>query len=185
MRIGFDFDGVLCLTPFGRLAVHAPGDVPELPPNYEALYRGPSGRNPLRLAIECLRFGWRRMSPEAAGVLRDLSAHHEVYIITGRSVAGEPLIRRWLHSRALDGCVSGIEMAPSGLRPPQHKLARARMLGIEAQIDDDPRTAYYLAEHGVPRVFLLDHAGAHGDAPLPPRLALVRTISEFAAALGE
>ena len=185
MRIGFDFDGVLCLTPFGRLAVHAPGDVPELPANYEALYRRPHPQNPLRLAVEYLRFGWRRMSPEAAGVLRDLSARHQVYIITGRSVAGEPLIRRWLRSHALEGCVSGIEMAPPGLRPSQHKLARALMLGIDAQVDDDPRTAYYLAGHGVPRVFLLDHAGAHGDAPLPPRLALVRTIREFAAALPE
>jgi hypothetical protein len=184
MRVGFDFDGVLCLTPFGRLAVHAPGDVPELPPNYEALYR-PASRNPLRLVVEYLRFGWRRMSPDAARVLRDLSARHEVYIITGRSVAGEPLIRRWLRSRALEGSVSGIEMAPPGLRPAQHKLARALMLGIEAQIDDDPRTAYYLAQHGVPRVFLLDHAGAHGDAPLPRRLALVRTIREFASVLAE
>ena len=85
----------------------------------------------------------------------------------------------------LDGCVSGIEMAPPGLRPAQHKLARARMLGIEAHIDDDPRTAYYLAEHGVPRVFLLNHAGGHTDTALPPRLALVRTIGEFAAALSD
>jgi len=185
MRIGFDFDGVLCLTPFGRLAVHAPSEVPDLPADYEALYRRPQLRNPLRLAIEYLRFGWRRMSPEAAAVLRDLSARHEVYIVTGRSVAGEPLIRRWLRSRGLDGAVSGVEMAPPGLRPSQHKLARARILGIEAQIDDDPRTAYYLAEHGVPRVFLLDHARAHGDAPLPPRLALVHSIREFASALPE
>src|SRR5207253_9581036 len=122
-------------------------------------------------------------SSETTVMISVMSARHKDYIITGRSVAGEPLIRRWLRSHALDGCVSGIEMAPPVLRPSQHKLARALMLGIEAQIDDDPRTAYYLAEHGVPRVFLLDHAGVHGDAPVPPRLALVRTIGEFAAAV--
>ena len=75
-------------------------------------------------------------------------------------------------------------MAPEGLRPAQHKLATARMLGIDAHIDDDPRTAYHLASNGVSRVFLLDHAGAHGDAPLPARLTLVRSLREFADVVG-
>ncbi|MDP9238478.1 MAG: hypothetical protein M3P30_13975 [Chloroflexota bacterium] len=180
MRIGFDFDGVLCLTPFGRLAVHAPAPVPDLPPDYEALYSAVRPSNPLRLGVEYLRFGWRRMAPDAAQVLRDLSDGNEIYIVTGRSVAGEPLIRRWLRRNGIDDKIAGVRMAPPGLRPAQHKLATARMLGIEAQIDDDPRTAYHLAEHGVPHVFLFDHAGAHGDAPLPPRLRLVRSLREFA-----
>jgi hypothetical protein len=180
MRIAFDFDGVLCLTPFGGLAVHAPAPVPDLPPEYEALYASAPPSNPLRLAIEYLRFGWRRMAPDAAQVLSDLSAGNEIYIVTGRSVAGEPLIRRWLHRHGLGGMIAGIRMAPPGLRPAQHKLATARMLAIDAHIDDDPRTAYHLAEQGVPHVYLLDHAGAHGDKPLPPRLHLVRSLREFA-----
>ncbi len=180
MRIGFDFDGVLCLTPFGRLALHAPGPVPELPPDYGALYAAAPPSNPLRLAVEYLRFGWRRMAPDAAPVLRDLSDRNEIYIVTGRSAVGEPLIRRWLRRHALDDKIAGVRMAPPGLRPAQHKLATARMLGMDAHIDDDPRTAYHLVEHGVPHVYLLDHAGAHGDAPLPPRLRLVRSLREFA-----
>jgi hypothetical protein len=180
MRIGFDFDGVLCLTPFGRLAVHAPTPVADLPPDYEALYAAPQPANPLRLAVEYARFGWRRMSPEAAQILRDVAAGNEVYIVTGRSAAGEPLLRRWLRRHGLADAIAGIRMAPPGLRPAQHKLATARMLGIDAHIDDDPRTAYHLARNGVERVYLFDHAGAHGDAPLPPHLTLVRSLREFA-----
>ncbi len=183
MRIGLDFDGVLCLTPFGRFAVHAPGGVPDLPDGYEQLYDCRPESNPLRLAVEYLRFGWRRMSPDAAAVLRALRRSHELYIVTGRSAAGEPLIRRWLRAHRLDELVAGVQMAPQGLTPSQHKLATAKILSLDAHIDDDPRTAYYLAEHSI-RVHLLDHAGAHGDAPLPPNLTLVRTLGEFADAVG-
>jgi len=183
MRISFDFDGVLCVTPFGRLAVHAPKPVPDLPPDYAALYDAPQPRDPLRLLVEYARFGWRRMAGDAAETVRAVSPGNEIYIVTGRSVAGEPLLRRWLRRHGLDGRVAGIRMAPAGLRPAQHKLATARLLGIEAHIDDDPRTAYHLAQNGVPRVYLYDHAGAHGDAPLPPHLTLVRSLREFADAL--
>ena len=183
MRIGFDFDGVLCLTPFGRLAVHAPAPVPDLPPDYEDLYRGAVPGGLARIAIEYLRFAWRPAAPGAAAVVRDLAGRNEIYIVTGRSAAGEPLLRRWLRRHGLDDVIAGVRMAPPGLRPAQHKLATARMLGIDAHIDDDPRTAYHLAAHGVERVFLFDHAGAHGDTPLPPHLTLVRSLPEFAEAL--
>ncbi|MEK7693528.1 MAG: hypothetical protein AAB349_04990 [Chloroflexota bacterium] len=183
MRIGFDFDGVLCLTPFGRLAVHAPSPVPDLPAGYEALYNQARSSGPLRLAVEYLRFAWRTNAADAAAVLHELTVAHEIYIVTGRSWAGEPLVRRWLRGHHLDDRIAGIRMAPPGLRPAQHKLATARILGIDAHIDDDPRTAYHLAKNGVPCVYLLDHAGAHGDAPLPPHLTLVRSLREFADAL--
>ena len=183
MRIGLDFDGVLCLTPFGRLAVHAPGGVPDLPAGYERLYEQPPAGNPVRLAIEYLRFGWRRMAPEAREVLSRLSASHELHIVTGRSAAGEPVVRRWMRSRRLDALIAGVHMAPPGLSPAQHKLAIAKMLPIDAHIDDDPRTAYYLAEHGVPRVYLLHHAGGLDDRPLPPNLTVVRSLGEFAQAI--
>ena len=116
-------------------------------------------------------------------VLHELTATHDVYVVTGRSWVGEPLVRGWLRGHRLDERIAGIRMAPPGLRPAQHKLATARVLGIDAHIDDDPRTAYHLAKNGVPRVYLLDHAGAHGDAPLQPRLTLVRSLREFADAL--
>lgn len=183
MRIAFDFDGVLCLTPFGRLAVHAPGVVDPLPPDFERCYDDPRAPNLLRIAIENLRFGWRRSAPEAAAVLRDLSQQHELYIVTGRSRDGISIVRRWLRRHAVEDCVADVRMAPSGLRPAQHKLAVAKMLRIDIHIDDDPRTAYHLAAEGVPRVYLLDHAGAHGDTALPERLARVRSLKEFATAV--
>jgi hypothetical protein len=183
MRIGFDFDGVLCNTPFGRFAVHAPGDVPDLPSGFEALYDAPRPSNPLRLALEYLRFAWRPAAPGAIEIVRELAQRHELYVVTGRSVAGERLLRGWLRGHGLDGVFAGIRMAPHGLRSAQHKLATARMLAIDAHIDDDPRTAYHLAKSGVQHVYLYDHAGAHGDAPLPERLTLVRSLREFADAL--
>jgi phosphoglycolate phosphatase-like HAD superfamily hydrolase len=186
MRISLDFDGVLCLTPFGRMAVHAPEThVNPLPADYEQLYASPPARSTLRLAFEYLRFGWRRMAPDAAQVLHDLSANgHELYIVTGRSAQGEPLLHRWLRRHGLDGRVAAVRMAPKGLRPPQHKLAVAKMLRIDAHIDDDPRTAFYMARNGVPCVFLLDHAGALGDAALPSNVVVVPSLRGFIDGVG-
>jgi hypothetical protein len=183
MRIGFDFDGVLSLTPFGRFAVHAPKPVPPLPPDYEKLYDAPDPANPMRVAIEYLRFAWRSSAPEARDVLRELSANHELHIVTGRSEVGIGIVRQWLRRHKIEDCVTSIRMSPPGIRPPQHKLAVAKMLGIDAHIDDDPRTAYHLAREGVPQVYLLDHAGAHGNTPLPERLTLVRSLRDFADAV--
>lgn len=182
MRISFDFDGVLCLTPFGRLAVHAPSPVPGLPEGYAALYEQPRSSNPLRLAVEYLRFGWRTNAPDAAAVLHEIANKHEVYIVTGRSWAGEELVRRWLRRHKLDDRIAGIRMAPPGLRPAQHKLATARILAIDAHIDDDPRTAYHLANSGTPAVYLLLHEGAAVEAP-PPALHVVRSLRAFAEAI--
>lgn len=181
MRISFDFDGVLCLTPFGRMAVRSPdAHVDVLPEAYEGFYEGPAPRSRMRLAVEWARFGWRRMAPEAAQVLHDLGADgHDLLIVTGRSAQGEPLLNRWLRRHRLEDKVTAIRMAPSGLRPPQHKLAIAKMLSVDVHIDDDPRTAFYLARNGVAHVFLLDHAGALGDTPLPKNVSSVRALTEF------
>jgi len=183
MRIGFDCDGVLSYTPFGRLAVHAPTPVPELPSGYEELYRLPAPGGRIRAALEYLRFAWRPITADAATVVRALAARHELYVVTARTKAGESLLRRWLRRHGIEDCFAGFSLAPPGLRGPQHKLATARTLGIGAHIDDDPRTAYHLASNGVERVFLYDHAGAHGDAPPPAHLTLVRSLTEFADAV--
>jgi uncharacterized HAD superfamily protein len=183
MRIGVDFDGVVCLTPFGRFGVHKPSPVPDLPDGYAALYEHPHPSNPLRLAVEYLRFGWRTNAPDAVAILREIADAHEIFIVTGRSIAGESLLRGWLRRSGLDDLIAGVRMAPPGLRPAQHKLATAHLLGIDAHIDDDPRTAYHLARNGVQRVYLLNHAGVQGDAELPSHLTLVRSLREFADAL--
>src|SRR5512146_2228215 len=74
MRIGFDCDGVLSYTPFGRLAVHAPSPVPDLPSGYEDLYRlsAPGGR--VRAVLAHLRFAWRPLTHDASAVVRSLAA---------------------------------------------------------------------------------------------------------------
>jgi hypothetical protein len=122
------------------------------------------------------------MDPDATRVLRELTAQHEVYIVTGRSQAGSALLSRWLRRTGLGERV-GVRMAPPGLRPPQHKLAVARMLGIDAHIDDDPRTAHYLAEHGVAAVYLLDRVGLALPTESPSNLKVVRSLDEFRSAI--
>ncbi len=184
MRISIDYDGVLCPTPFGRFARRRPGHVAELPADYAAHYGEPLPSRPLRLRVEGARFAWRPMSRDAADLLRALSREHEqVVIVTGRSEAGRPLIARWLRREGLADAV-GLRMAPTGLRPAQHKLAVAKLLGIDAHVDDDPRTAYYLAGHGVPRVYLLDADGAHDAGGAPRNLTVVRSLREFVRAVG-
>ena len=182
MRISFDFDGVLCLTPFGRFAVHPPeraAEVADLPPDFERLYEGRGDPNVLRLVLEYARFAWRSAAPDAPGVLRRLAVDHDLYIVTGRSDAGRKLLDRWMRRHELEACFKGVWMAPPGLSSPQHKLAAARMLGADQHIDDDPRTAWYLASNGVPRVALLDHAGARGDAALPAGVDVVESLEAF------
>ncbi|MEX2245241.1 MAG: hypothetical protein WEC75_01010 [Dehalococcoidia bacterium] len=186
MRIGLDLDGVICATPFGRLAVRAPAPVPDLPPGYEQLYAKTDPLAFLRWPSEYLRFGWRSPVEGAREVLGELSGAHELYVVTGRSRAGEAIIRRWLRRNRLDAYFAEVRMAPPGLRPAQHKLAVARMLGIDAHIDDDPRTAFHLARNGVHRVFLFAHEGgegALGGEPLPAALTIVRSLRAFATAL--
>jgi hypothetical protein len=184
MRIGLDFDGVVCATPFGRLAVHAPGGVPPLPDGYERLYDAPVPSNPLRQVVEYLRFAWRPPADDAKAVLAELSLDHELYVVTGRSAVGLDLVRRWLKRTGIERSIADVRMAPPGLRPAQHKLAVAKMLSIDAHIDDDPRTAYHLARGGVARTYLLDQAGGHGDDELPAGLVLVRSLREFAERVG-
>jgi phosphoglycolate phosphatase-like HAD superfamily hydrolase len=181
MRISFDFDGVLCLTPFGRMAVHAPHvHVDDLPEAYESFYAAPARRSRLRLAVEYARFGWRRMAPDAARVLQALSDEgHDLLIVTGRSAQGESLLRRWLRRHGLEERVAEVRMAPAGLRPAQHKLAVAKMLAVDAHIDDDPRTAFYMARNGLRWVFLLDHASAVGDVSLPNNVRAVSTLADI------
>lgn len=185
MRIGFDLDGVLCATPFGRMAVHAPSPVPALPANHERLYEATTRTDPLRGAVEWLRFAWRPAAPGAADAVRDLAERHELFVVTGRSAAGQRVTSAWLRRRRLSDCLAGISMAPPGLRPAQHKLAAARRLSLDAHVDDDPRTAFHLALNGVARVFLLDHAGARGDTPPPPNLTLVTSLHDFVQRIGE
>jgi len=187
MRIGFDFDGVLCLTPFGRFAVHAPEAaeaIAEPPPDAAQLYEAPASHGPLRLAFEWLRFAWRTPAPDARDVLLRLAAAHELHIVTGRSDAGRPIVERWLRREGLGACFTRVWMAPPGVSSPQHKLAVARIAGIDAHIDDDPRTAWYLARHGVKRVWLLDHADARGEAPLPPGVELLPALAALPEAIG-
>jgi hypothetical protein len=178
MKIGFDFDGVLCPTPFGRLAVHAPTPVDDLPADYPSLYDQKVSSNPIRLLVEYMRFAWRSPADDGKQILELLAAQHELFLVTGRSRIGQPQMEKWLKARGWRDCFAGIWMAPGGLRPPQHKLAVAKMIGIGAHIDDDPRTAYHLAKHGV-ATYLLDHANAHGDSTPPDGLTLVRSLADF------
>ena len=70
----------------------------------------------LRLAAACARSA---ATIAARAVARSTSC----YIVTGRSVAGEPLLRRWLRRHGLADAFTGIRMAPRG---PASGAAQAR-----------------------------------------------------------
>ena len=92
MRIGFDFDGVLCLTPFGRLAVHAPSPVRRSAGGLRdavrpgALVESAASRD----RVSALRLAPSADAPRPRSCT-DSRGAHEIYIVTGRSRAGEPL----------------------------------------------------------------------------------------------
>jgi hypothetical protein len=180
MRIGFDCDGVLCETPFGRFAVHAPQPVPPLPDGFEQLYAGRDRPHAWRAFVEFTRFAWRSAAPNVRDVLSGMAAEHELFLVTARGDDGIGVLRRWLRRHRIDGCFTDVCMSPPGVTSPQHKLAGARLLSLDAHIDDDPRTAFHLAQETSMRVFLLDHANARGDAAPPANLEVVESLADFA-----
>jgi hypothetical protein len=181
MRLGLDVDGVIAKTPVRFLAVREHrGGSEGLPADASQRYQHVPPPGKLRVWIERLRFGWRAPVDGAADCLRRLAATHDVYLLTGRSEQGRGVLEAWLRREGLFGYVSGIWMAPPGLRTWEHKLVTCRELRLNAHVDDDPHTALYLARNGIERVLLIDPGMARRDAP---RVTVVRDLRSACDAL--
>jgi FMN phosphatase YigB (HAD superfamily) len=179
--ISFDLDGVLAVWPFnlhpgvsGRARY-----VPPLPADVDRRYQEvPKEASAVRLALEWLRFGWRRPDPQAAGVLRELAQRRRIIITTGRSAAGRPVLEGWLRQHGLERFIEDVHMSPASLSTRQHKLASLRQSGIDEHVDDDPVAIRYLREYGVERLYFRAWPNTAG-ASLPEGVVRVRALGEL------
>lgn len=142
-----DFDGVICNPPFGRnVGIHRTYlDPTATPPAANVLPRS------LSAVLDHLRFDLRRPVPEAYEALARLSSVRRLTILTGRRTSPEGWLRRYHLDRYVDDIV--INRGP--LKSPHFKLQQLNRMRPSAHVDDDPRTAQLLAEHGH-RVYLRD-----------------------------
>jgi len=170
---------VIALWPFGL----NPGisgrirAVPELPVGFEQRYEhGHSSPSGPRYIIEWLRFAWRRPAPDAADVLAGLSTRRRIVITSGRSRAGEQVLRDWLTQHQLDTFVDDVYLSPGGLTTRQHKLAVLQMHNIREHVDDDPTAVSYLAGHGISNLYLRTWPNAAG-ADVPSNVARIESLA--------
>jgi uncharacterized HAD superfamily protein len=181
VRISLDVDGVIAKSPARFLAVREHRGDLDAPPPVKSECSGSTSVAPPRLreTIEFLRFFWRTPVPNVRATLQTLARDHQLYFVTGRSVRGERVLKRWLRNNGLLDYATAVVMSPSGLHTWEHKLLTCREHNLDIHVDDDPFTALYLARNGVPRVFLIDPSMQPRDNT-PPNLTTLPNLAAFA-----
>ncbi|MBI4497615.1 MAG: hypothetical protein HY689_06950 [Chloroflexi bacterium] len=178
--IGFDLDGVICRPPFGiNFAIRRGLRGRPLPTAFSWKGGAPPRGRFLRMGLEVLRFAGRRPMPDAAAGLRAVVELRRPLLVTGRSVLGQALLERWLERHDLRQYFAEVLPNPTALTGPQYKLWTARTRGLREHVDDDGATVYYLALHGVHRVYLRDWPRNRG-LPYPPSVQVIRSLEELA-----
>ena len=170
-----DFDGVIC-SPFfglnlgisrGFLDPQAPPEPASVPPRW------------LGTVADHARFDLRRPLPAARAGLSALAEVARVTILTGRRTSPAP----WLRRHRFNADIEAIIVNTGPLRSAHFKLAEIERLRPAVHIDDDPRTAQLLAQHGI-EVYLRDwprnrgldyHPGVTRVADLAAAAALLRS----------
>lgn len=182
--IMLDLDGVIARPALGwNVAISRRTDLPALPDAREAGPRNRrSARQNLHWLSHTLRYLGRRPLPEAAEGLAALSAVRRPVVVTGRSWLVESAVRRWLARYHLDRFIEDVQANNTNLRTAHFKLRIARQRDIEEQVDDDGSIAYFLARHGLRRVFLRDWPRNRG-LPYPENVTIVSGLPEVAALL--
>jgi len=178
----FDLDGVICRPPFGinvgiSRNLHLPPLPATVPPRPAHHRHGLRGR--LRLLLHSLRYLGRGPMPDARAGLLAIREFREPLLVTARSAVILPLIEAWLRRFDLLDCFAAVYANDTALRAAQFKLHRVRALGAAEHVDDDGATAYYLARHGLPRVYLRDWP-LNRALPYPPTVQVVGSLIEIA-----
>ncbi|MPZ98132.1 MAG: hypothetical protein GEU80_02160 [Dehalococcoidia bacterium] len=164
--ITLDFDGVIASPFFGRnLGIHRGFLDPAAAPRPARVW--PRWLNE---PLDRLRYEPRRPLPEALDALRRLASLRRLVVLTGRrSHPG-----RWMRRYGLEPYFESVVVNDGAQRSPHYKLAAVQRLGAREHVEDDPRTAQLLAEHGI-HVYLRDwprnrdlayHAGVERIADL-------------------
>ncbi|MBI4492164.1 MAG: hypothetical protein HY690_05165 [Chloroflexi bacterium] len=177
-----DMDGVLAAPPLGlpNVAISRRLLRGELPTRVERIDRDglpPTGH--LVAWAQWLRYGGRRPLPGVAEGLAAMAGRRELVLVTGRSWQARPLIEAWLERHGLRGYFAAIYANNTRLTTAQFKLWMARQLDAQEHVDDDGSIAYYLAHHGLRRVFLRTWWRNRG-LPYPPHVIVVGSLVELA-----
>ena len=178
----FDLDGVICRPPFGvNLGISRNLHLPPLPATIapRATPERPGPRGTLRQLLHTLRYLGRRPMPDARAGLLAIRELREPILVTARSAVVLPMIDAWLRRHDLRDCFAALYANDTALRAAQFKLHRVRALGAAAHVDDDGATAYYLARHGLPCVYLRDWP-RNRALPYPPNVQVVRSLLDLA-----
>lgn len=178
----FDLDGVVCRPPLGvNVGISRNLHLPPLPPAVatRAVHRGRGLRGALRLLLHALRYLGRAPMPDARAGLLAIREFREPLLVTARSAVILPMIEAWLRRYDLRDCFGAVYANDTALRAAQFKLHRVRALGAAEHVDDDGATAYYLACHGLPRVYLRDWP-RNRALPYPPTVQVVGSLIEIA-----
>lgn len=180
--IMLDLDGVIARPALGwNVAISRNLAIPPLP---EGVRRAdPAAPRSVRLSLRRLthevRYLGRLPLPEAREGLAAIARYRRPIVVTGRSWLVQASIRRWLDRVGLASFIEEVVPNDTNLRTAQFKLRIARDRGIVEQVDDDGSIAYYLARHGLERVYLRDWSRNRG-LPYPPNVIVVRSLIEVA-----
>lgn len=180
--ITVDLDGVLCRPPLGvNVGISRSLAIPPLPPTLPAPPPNSEKNRPRTLGhlLHVLRYLGRQPMPDARSGLLAIAELRRPLLVTARNALTLPYIEAWLRRHDLRDCFEAVYANDTGLRSAQFKLHKVRMLGASEHIDDDGATAYYLARHGVPRIYLRDWPRNRG-LPYPPAVWVVKSILEVA-----
>ena len=174
-----DLDGVLCRPPLGlnlgigrRREKHPPE---ETAPPLE--FRGVNRL--IWLTVEWLRYAGRRSMPDAREGLAAIARHRKVILVSGRKELARPWVERWLRRHGLRDYIAEVRLNNTRLSTARFKLLAARQVGAREHCDDDGPTAIYLAQNGIPRVYLRRWLMNRG-LPYPPNVVVVRSLLEVA-----
>ncbi len=174
-----DLDGVLCRPPLGlnlgigrRLEKRPPAESPP-PLELRGVHRL------VWLTVEWLRYAGRVSMPDAREGLAAIARHRKVILVSGRKELARPWVERWLRRYGLREYISDVRLNNTRLSTARFKLLVARQVGAREHCDDDGPTAIYLAQNGVPRVYLRDWFMNRG-LPYPPNVVVVRSLLEVA-----
>ncbi len=179
--IGLDLDGVLCRPPLGvNLTISRRLDLPPLPEKISRPAAGSRwGQHLLWWVVDALRYTGRRPLPGVREELAALADLRTPVIVTARHARTLPLIRRWLERHGLAPFIQAVYANGTGLPSAHFKLLTLRQHRIVEHVDDDGSIVYYLARHGLRRVYLRDWPRNRG-LPYPPNVLVVRSLREVA-----
>ena len=188
--ISFDFDGVVCLPPFGQnrvLGRHLHDE--ELPENIR-MVDGPATTWQRRTYLQArglfedLKYLGRVPMANAREGIIEVCKYRTPVIITGRSYMAKRIIEAWLKKFDMADYFSAIYANNTALPTRQFKLYMLRRLNIQEHLDDDGAITYYLATKGIKQLFLRDWDRNQG-LPYPPNVEHFTNISEIVATLAK